>query len=154
MLEFLNTYDIWIWLCLMVVFILIETFTFALTTIWAAIAALPLIFIALSPLPFYWQVLIFVVLTLVLVLGTRPFAVKKLKIGKYKTNIESFEGHEFIVQEKIEKFKKGKVKAENGVTWNAKASDGSEILEKEVCKVISVEGNTLVVEKIKKSEAN
>ena len=149
MLEFLNTYDIWIWLGLMVVFVLIESFTFALTTIWAAFAALPLIFIALSPLQFYWQVLIFVVLTLVLVLLTRPLVVKKLKIGKYKTNVESFEGHEFIVQEKIEKFKKGKVKAENGVIWNAKSNSDNEIEKDAICRVVSVEGNTLVVEESK-----
>ncbi len=146
MLNFLNTYDIWIWLALMILFVVIEVISFSLTTIWAAIASLPLIFIGLTPLSFYWQLLIFVLLTLLLLLLTRPIAVKKLKLGKYKTNIESFEGQEFVVQEKIEKFQKGKIKAENGVIWNAKSSDGSEIPENSVCRVVSVEGNTLIVE--------
>ena len=148
MLEFLNTYDIWIWLSLMVIFVVIESCTMALTTVWAALASLPLIFVALSPLSFQWQVLIFAVITLLLVLVTRPIAVKKLKIGKYKTNIDSFEGVEFVVIDKIEKFKKGKVKASNGVIWNAKSSTDEEIKKDTVCRVVSVEGNTLIVEKM------
>ena len=104
MMDFLNTYDIWIWLSLMVVFVVIEACTMFLTTIWAAIAALPLIFVAITPLEFQWQLLIFVLLTLILVLVTRPIAVKKLKIGKYKTNVESLSGQEFLVLKKISKF--------------------------------------------------
>lgn len=147
MMDFLNTYDIWIWLSLMVVFVVIEACTMFLTTIWAAIAALPLIFVAITPLEFQWQLLIFVLLTLILVLVTRPIAVKKLKIGKYKTNVESLSGQEFLVLKKISKFEKGQVKAENGVIWNAETEDENDILENEVCQVVSVKGNTLVVKK-------
>lgn len=146
MLAFLNIYDIWIWLTLVIIFLVIEGATMMLTTIWAAVASFPLIFIAKTSLGFQWQVLIFVILTLALVILTRPLATKKFKLGKFKTNIESFQNQEFIVVEKVSRLKKGTVKSSNGVVWNAKTLDNIEISPNTMCKVVSVEGNTLVVE--------
>ena len=41
----------WFWLIMLVVFVVIEAFTMSLTTIWAALSSLPLIFIAKTGLP-------------------------------------------------------------------------------------------------------
>ena len=138
----------WIWLGILILSCIVEAITFSLTSIWAAIAALPLIFISKTPLDIKWQLLIFVVLTTVLVIFTRPFAVKKLKIGKNKTNVDSIIGQEVLVTKSIKKFDKGLVKAKNGVIWTAKSKDDSEIEKGSNAKVISVEGNTLTVELI------
>ena len=136
----------WIWLGILILSCIVEAITFSLTSIWAAIAALPLIFISKTPLDIKWQLLIFVVLTTVLVIFTRPFAVKKLKIGKNKTNVDSIIGQEVLVTKSIKKFDKGLVKAKNGVIWTAKSKDDSEIEKGSNAKVISVEGNTLTIE--------
>ena len=146
MTEFLMNFGSWIWLAVMVVFIIIEACTLALTTVWAAIAALPMIFISRTGLAFKWQLLIFVILTLLLVFSTRPFAIKKLKVGKNQTNVNVLEGQEVLVTKSISKFQKGEVKATNGVVWAAKSKDDSEILEGTVCRVVAVEGNTLIIE--------
>ena len=138
----------WIWLGILILSCIVEAITFSLTSIWAAIAALPLIFISKTPLDIKWQLLIFVVLTTVLVIFTRPFAVKKLKIGKNKTNVDSIVGQEVLVTKSIKKFDKGLVKAKNGVIWTAKSKDDSEIEKGSNAKVISVEGNTLTIELI------
>ena len=138
----------WIWLGILILSCIVEAITFSLTSIWAAIAALPLIFISKTPLDIKWQLLIFVVLTTVLVIFTRPFAVKKLKIGKSKTNVDSIIGQEVLVTKSIKKFDKGLVKAKNGVIWTAKSKDDSEIEKGSNAKVISVEGNTLTIELI------
>lgn len=135
----------WIWLGILILCCIAEAFSMGLTTIWGAIAALPLIFIARTGLPFQWQLLIFVVLTLVLVVFTRPFAVKKLKLGDTKTNVNTMVGEEVLITKAITKFEKGEAKAKNGVIWSVKASDDSEIKKGETAKVISVEGNTLSV---------
>lgn len=147
MAEFLVNFGSWIWLALMVVFIIIEACTLALTTGWAAIAALPMIFISRTGLAFKWQLLIFVLLTFVLVVFTRPFAIKKLKVGKNQTNVNVLEGQEVLVIKPISKFQKGEVKATNGVVWAAKAQDETEIEQGAVCHVVAVEGNTLTVSK-------
>ncbi len=143
--EFLINFGSWIWIGVLVICCLIEAFTFGLTTIWAGIAAIPLIFIARTSLGFQWQVLIFVIITVVLVIFTRPFAIKKLKIGNNKTNVNSLIGSEVIVTKKITEFDKGEAKAKNGVIWTA-TSDNNKTIEKgTVCSIISVEGNTIII---------
>lgn len=137
----------WLWLAILVICCVIEALTMGLTTIWGAIAALPLIFIARTGMPFKWQLLIFVIITLVLVLFTRPFVVKKLKIGKDKTNVNTMVGEEVLVTKTISKFEKGEAKAKNGVIWSVKALDENEIQVNEVVKVVAVDGNTLTVSK-------
>ena len=75
---------------------------------------------------------------------------KKLKLGKNTTNVNSLEGQEVLVTKKISKFEKGEVKAKNGVIWSAKNADeqdDSEIPEGSVCKIVNVDGNTLSVKK-------
>lgn len=146
---FLNNL-MWFWLAVMVVCIVIEAVTFALTTVWGAIAALVMIFVSKTNMPLRWQLVLFLVMTIVLVLTTRPFAVKKLKLGKDKTNVNSMEGQEVLVIKKITKFEKGEVKAKNGVIWSAKNADEqdeSEISEGAVCIIEKVDGNTLSVKR-------
>ncbi|MCQ2589826.1 MAG: NfeD family protein [Treponema sp.] len=135
----------WLWLGVLVICCVIEALTLGLTTIWGAIAAFPLIFIARTSLPLKWQLLIFAVLVLVLVLFTRPFVVKKLKIGKDKTNVNTMVGEEVLITKTITKFEKGEAKAKNGVIWSVTTADGNEVKEGSVAKVISVDGNTLTV---------
>lgn len=92
MLNFLNTVNTtvlpWIWLGVLIVCILVEICTFALVAVWPAIAAAPVIFISMTPVALKWQLLVFVSITVFLIFCTRPFVLKKLKLGKYKTNLE------------------------------------------------------------------
>lgn len=137
----------WIWVAVIIVCSIIEASTLSLTTIWAAIAAVPLVFLSRSVLSLKWQLLIFASLTLVLLISTRPLALKYLKKKKDgETRLNSLEGQEVTVTKNISPSSKGEVKAQNGVTWNAKSSDESEIPAGSVCIVTRVEGNTLTVE--------
>ncbi len=140
----------WFWLAIMVILIVIEALTFSLTTIWGAIACIPLIFIARAQLEFKWQILIFAFLSLILLVFTRPFAVKKLKISK--TNVNGLIGQDVIVTKKIGTLEKGEVKSSAGVIWSAKSRDGSEIKSGTVCSIVALSGNTLEVEAKKDSE--
>jgi membrane protein implicated in regulation of membrane protease activity len=148
MLIYLSDISPWIWVGVLIVCCIIEAFTLGLTTIWAAIAAVPLIFISRTGLPFQWQFLIFVVLTLLLVVFTRPFAVKKLKIGEEKTNVDSMVGEEVLVTKTISNFTKGEARAKNGVIWSAASeTQDVEIPEGTVCTITAVKGNTIFINK-------
>lgn len=150
MINSLTTIMPWVWVGILVISIIIESFTFGLTTIWAAIASIPLIFIAKTSLPLKWQILIFIFFTAVLAIWTRPFVVKILKSGKQsKENINSLDGQTVLCLSPINEFKFGEVKTKNGIIWTAKSEDGTEIPSDSICLVSRVEGNTLVV-KIKK----
>lgn len=148
MYMFLMNNLMWFWLGVMLLCVVIEAVTFALTTVWGAISAFVMIFVSRTNMPLKWQLILFLVLTIVLVLTTRPFAVKKLKLGKDKTNVNSMEGQEVLVTKRISRFEKGEVKAKNGVIWSAKNADeqgDADIPEGSVCKIVKVDGNTLSV---------
>lgn len=148
MYMFLMNNLMWFWLGVMLLCVVIEAATFALTTVWGAISAFVMIFVSRTNMPLKWQLILFLVLTIVLVLTTRPFAVKKLKLGKDKTNVNSMEGQEVLVTKRISRFEKGEVKAKNGVIWSAKNADeqdDADISEGSVCKIVKVDGNTLSV---------
>lgn len=115
-----------------------------LTTVWFAIGALIMIFISFTPLPFVWQILIFLVLSSVLLIFTRPTALKLLKAGREKTNSESVIGRKALVIKKITKFDKGEVKC-GGIVWTAKTEDESPLEKGTECTIVKIEGVTAIV---------
>lgn len=145
MLDFILNNLPWLWLGVLVICIIIEAFTLSLTTIWSAIAAIPMIFISKTGMPFKWQLLIFALITLGLIIFTRPFAIKKLKIGRSKTNVNSLIGQEILVTKTVSQFQKGEAKTNNGVIWSVKSENDEEIAKGTVCIISEVEGNTLII---------
>ena len=147
MVDFIPNVMPWIWTGILVICIVIECFTFSLTTIWAALASVLLIFISRTSLSLQVQILIFAVITLLLIIGTRPLALKLLRKEKNE-NINNLEGQKVIVTKKITATEKGEAKASNGVIWTAKSNNSSEIEKDSVCRILKIEGNTLIVELI------
>ncbi|MBR4427426.1 MAG: NfeD family protein, partial [Spirochaetales bacterium] len=87
----------WIWLGILVVLLIIEAATMGITTIWGAISALIMIFVSKTGMGIHWQVLLFLVMTLALLFTTRPLLVKKLKLGRVRTNVDSMLLQEVVV---------------------------------------------------------
>ncbi|MBP7479564.1 MAG: NfeD family protein [Spirochaetaceae bacterium] len=137
----------WFWLIIAVVLTLIEVVTLGLTTIWFALGALVMIFLSFTPIPFAVQVLIWLLISSALLYFTRPYAVKKLKVGKEKTNAESLIGKKALVVKTITKFEKGEIKL-NGLIWGAKSDQDEELEKDSECEVIRIEGATAVVKKV------
>jgi membrane protein implicated in regulation of membrane protease activity len=115
----------WFWLSLTVVFTLIEMISaFNLVTIWFALSALIMVFVSgltelfSAPIRFRLHIGLFLLIAIALLVFTRPFAVKKLKAGKTKTNVDDLIGRGALVTRKIVKYGKGEVKI-NGQIWTA-----------------------------------
>ena len=134
----------WIWVALTLVFALIEIFTFGLTTVWLALSALVLVFLSFLPIPLVYQIMIFLAISAVLLFFTRPIAIKKLKTGREKTNVDSLVGKNAIVTRQIGEFDRGEVKL-NGQFWSARSEDGSVINEGTKCEVVRIEGVMAIV---------
>jgi len=134
----------WIWLGLAIVLAVIEGLTLGLTTIWFAIAALIMIFVSFLPIPLLFQLLIFTAISAVLLFFTRPIAIKKFKVGRVKTNVDSLIGKHALVTKQITEFDRGEVKL-NGQIWSAKTEDGATITEGTKCEVIRIEGVQAIV---------
>ena len=143
----------WIWVALVIIFALIEVFTFGLTTIWFAIAALVMVFLSFLPIPLSAQILIFLGLSAALLIFTRPLAVKKLKIGREKTNVDSLIGKHALVTKRISEFEKGEVKL-NGNIWSARSGDTTEIAEGTKCEVVRIEGVQAIVRPLPAGESS
>jgi membrane protein implicated in regulation of membrane protease activity len=134
----------WIWVGLTILFALIEVFTLGLTTVWFALAALVMVFLSFLPIPFSFQIIIFLGISAALLFFTRPIAIKKFKVGKEKTNIDSLIGKHALVTKQIGEFEKGEVKL-NGQFWSARSEDACEIKEGIKCEVVRIEGVQAIV---------
>jgi len=141
----------WIWVALVIIFAIIEIFTLGLTTVWFALAALVMVFLSFLKMPLSVQILIFLVISAVLLVFTRPVAIKKFKVGKEKTNVDSLVGKHVLVTKKISEFEKGEVKA-NGLIWTANSDSNTEIVEGTKCEIIRVEGVQLIVRPLEVAE--
>ena len=142
----------WIWAGLAIILALIEVFTFGLTTVWFAIAAVIMVFLSLFKIPLPVQIVIFLVISSLLLIFTRPIAVKKLKVGKEKTNVDSLIGKHVPVIKAISEFEHGEVKL-NGLVWSARSDNNSEIAVGTKCEVLRVEGVQLIVRPAQNSTA-
>ena len=103
--------------------------------------------------PIYWQIIVFVVLSVALLFATRPLVKKLLRrrTDAQKTNLDLLIDNEAIVVEEIENISgKGAVKL-RGTVWSAKSEDNQVIKEGEIVIFKRVEGNKAIVAP-KKSE--
>ncbi len=130
----------WFWLCLTIIFIVIEVFTFSLTTIWAALSSLVMIFLSLTKINFKWQILIFAVLTILFLIFTRPFILKKLKIKNGQNTVNSLVGQEVVI---VNEGTKLEGKTQNGVIWTVLPFDNQQLHKNDICIVKEVSGNIL-----------
>jgi membrane protein implicated in regulation of membrane protease activity len=134
----------WIWVALVIIFALVEVFTLGLTTIWFAIAALVMVFLSFLNIPMQAQLLIFLAISALLLIFTRPLAIKKFKTGKEKTNVESLIGKHALVVKAISEFERGEVKI-NGQIWSARSEDNTDVPEGAKCEILRIEGVQLIV---------
>jgi membrane protein implicated in regulation of membrane protease activity len=137
----------WIWVALVIVFSLIEVFTLGLTTVWFAISALVMVFLSFTKMPLTVQFLIFLAIAALLLIFTRPLAIKKFKIGREKTNVDSLVGKHALVIKTIGEFERGEAKI-NGLIWSARSEDNTEITEGSKCEILRIEGVQLIVRKL------
>lgn len=112
------------WLALTLVFLAIEMLSLDLWFAMLAGGALGAVVSALLPVPFWGQVLTFAVVSLALILGLRPVAIRHLKRpGDTLTNIDRLIGADALVLEPISRLA-GTAKIE-GEVWTARSEDQS-----------------------------
>lgn len=137
-----------IWLGLFIILIVIELITVGLTTIWFAGGALATMLTAIFGAGPLIQILVFLVISCVLLVFTRPWAVKHLNRKRVKTNYESEIGRIIKLTEKVDNLNQTGKSTVNGQEWTVRSKDDREILEAgALAKVVAVSGVKLIVEK-------
>jgi membrane protein implicated in regulation of membrane protease activity len=97
-----------------------------------------------APVRFRLHIGIFLLLSVILLIFTRPIAVKKFKVGKHKTNVNDLIGRDVLITKKITKYEKGEGKI-RGQLWTAVSENDEEISENTECEIVRIEGVKLVV---------
>lgn len=134
------------WLVLFVILLLIEIFTMGLTTIWFAGGALVAFVAGVLGFGLVVQIIVFIVVSIALLVLTRPIAIKYFNQERQKTNAESLIGQHALVIEDIDTLKAvGRVEV-RGQEWAAKTdeSDGR-IAKNSVVVVDGIQGVKLIV---------
>ena len=118
----------YIWLGIMVVLMIIELATVGLTTIWFAIGALLAMILAFCGANVAWQVVVFLVVSGVLLVLTRPLVRKYINGKHVKTNVDAVVGMTGRVVEAINGIEGTGAVIVDGKTWSARASSETVII--------------------------
>lgn len=141
-----------VWLSLMVIMVFIEALGPALVSIWFAIGALAALIVSFIPkVPFWVEIIVFVVVSAVALLTIRPISKKFLKRNTINSNVDSLVGKRGPLQEEISPFSAGSCKI-NDVSWTAVSSNDKETIAKgAIVEVVTIIGNKLVVKKVEEN---
>lgn len=135
----------YIWLIFMVILGIIETFTMQMVSIWLAGGALAASIAAICGLNELWQIGIFLLVSILLLITTRPIVKRLVKNNEGKTNADRLIGSKVIITEEVDNLlQKGKTVV-NGVTWTVRNITDEKIEEGKIVTVEKIEGVKLIV---------
>lgn len=140
--------EVLIWLGLLILFLVIEIATVGLTTIWMAGGALAALFLELAGLNIGWQIGAFLVISFVLLVFTRPFAMKYINSHHEKTNYEGIIGKVVRITEKVDNLQETGTAVVSGLEWMTRTEkDGETLNPGDLAKVVRISGVKLIVRK-------
>jgi membrane protein implicated in regulation of membrane protease activity len=135
------------WGIIFVVTLIIELETADLVTIWFSLSALITLICGVIFLKPLYQILLFLVLSVVLILATKPLAKKRMRGTYVRTNTDRFIGMVAVVTKEILPNEIGEVKIDNQL-WRAVNNEGLAFQPGEKVIVDAISGIKLVVSKI------
>ena len=136
------------WLILFVALAGIEALTVALTTIWFAGGALAAFFCALAGAGVEAQLVVFVAVSFILLIFTRPFAIKYINRNTEKTNVESLEGKKARVTSDVDNDAGTGTAVVGGQEWTARSADPKKTFKTgEIVRIVEVRGVKLMIDK-------
>lgn len=141
--------EIIFWLILLIVLIVVEVATLGLTTIWFAGGAFIAILASALGAPLYLQITLFLAVSVVLLLFTRPIAVRYFNHDRVKTNAEGLIGKRAVVEEEIDNLRSVGLVSVNGQEWTARsAAEEVRIPKGRMVVICAISGVKLIVEEI------
>ena len=133
------------WAVLFVVFAILEAVTTQLVSIWFALGSLGAFNAAVFGAPAAAQIMIFIILSVILLLLTRPLAKKLMNKTIIPTNADSLIGQIGQVIESIDNFQSQGRVAIDGLDWSARSDDGGKIEKGTNVVVKKITGVRLIV---------
>lgn len=132
-----------VWIFIAFIFGVVEAMTTSLTSIWFVAGGVAAAIAAFFTDNIITEIVVFLAVSAILLLTTRPILVKKMKVGKEHTNVDAMIGRTVVVTKDISPVAPGEAKV-GGLTWAAAADHtiaaGTEVVIKRV------EGVKIIVE--------
>ena len=135
-----------VWIVAIVVLLIIEGLTSGLVTIWFAIGAVAALVCELLGAPLWLQIAVFLVISFVTLVLTRPLAQKHLNSKTQPTNADRMIGRECIVTERIDNVAGTGAVTVGGQVWTARSVSDAVIPSETRAVVRRIEGVKLIVE--------
>lgn len=143
------------WLVAFGVLLLIEIFTLGLTTIWFAAGALAAFLLAVLNVPLMVQIIVFLAVSILMLVFTRPIMTKHLNAKTTKTNAESLVGGKARVLIPVNNLKSEGQVMVNGMEWTARSTKDEVTFQKdEMVRIAGIAGVKLMIEKLDKEDDN
>ncbi len=138
-----------IWLGILAFLLVVEAITAGLTTIWFAGGALVATIACYAGANLTVQILLFLCVSLVLLIFTRPLAMKYFNKETIQTNANSLIGKKAVVIQEIDNLAQtGQVRI-NDIEWTARSADDEKIGEGTVVTIEEIRGVKLIVKQNK-----
>ena len=136
-----------IWFIVIIISAFIEINTMDLTSVWFSIGALIAFILAIIGFDFIWQILVFIIISIVLLLSVRPIAKNYFRTNIVSTNADRLVGKIAICTKEIRPGERGEVKID-GQNWTAITSGDDSVLVDEKVEILAIEGVKLIVVKL------
>ena len=147
----MDTYIVF-WLAATVVFVLVELMTVGLTSIWFAAGSFVASIIALLGGNVVVQGIVFILVSVVLLALTKPWAGKYINSRTVKTNVDSLVGERAVLTEDADSMKQTGKAVVNGQEWTVRPQDETQVIRKgELIEVVKISGVKLIVKRVKEA---
>lgn len=134
-----------IWSVLIVAFAVFEGVTTQLVSIWFMLGSVAGLISAFCNVPIIWQIIIFIAVSVVALIATRPLVKKHINTKVERTNLDRCVGLDAVVLEDIDNLRAcGQVKVD-GKVWTARSSDQAVIEKDTIVTVEKIDGVKLIV---------
>lgn len=143
-----NEFMLLVWLIIIVAAFVIEIYTQDLVTIWFSLGAVIAFIAGLLGLPDWAQIIVFIAASSILLLLTRPIAMKYMVKNTVKTNVDRLIGKVARVTKQIKVHERGEVFVD-GKYWLAFSQEEEAFKVDEQCRILAIEGVKLLVGKVK-----
>lgn len=147
----MDNYMVWVWLGVTVLALVVEFSTTQLVSFWFAIAGGVTLALSFIPgFPWWGQIILFAGLSVILFFAFRPFVKKWLKKHEGKntnTNMDLIIGMYVRLIEGADFDNLGSAKI-GDVVWSVKSKDETVLEKDEIVKIVAIEGNKLIAEKV------
>lgn len=142
--------NVLMWLFFVIVFIIVELVTVGLASIWfAAGAVCALLVAAFTGGSLFVQIMVFLVVSIALLLATRPFARNIINSRTQKTNVEELVGKEIVITQRVDNLERTGTAIVRGQEWTVRAENDDSVIEEGMkARILEISGVKLIVRPI------